>query len=71
VELCRTVLAVELLCAAQGIECHRPLRSGKGVERAVAAVRGVVPKLTQDRSPAGDIAKLSALIASGGLVEDA
>lgn len=67
VELCRTVLAVELLCAAEGVECHRPLRSGKGVEHAIKAIREVVPRLTDDRSPSGDIAALSGLIARGEL----
>lgn len=65
VELCRTVLAVEMLCAAEGVECHRPLRSGAGVEHAIEEIRSVVPKLTDDRSPADDIAALAGLIARG------
>jgi histidine ammonia-lyase len=45
-DLVERVVAIELLCAAQGLESHRPLRSGAGVERAHAAVRAVVPPLS-------------------------
>lgn len=67
VELCRTVVAIELLCAAQGMEFQRPLRSGDAVERGVAMVRERVPALDADRPPAPDIAALEGLIISGGL----
>ncbi|MBS0196322.1 MAG: histidine ammonia-lyase [Planctomycetes bacterium] len=67
VELGSWVVAVELLCAAEGLEYHRPLRSGVGVEKAHAAVRSVVPRLTQDRPLTVDIERISALILSGGL----
>lgn len=64
-ELARSVVAIELMCAAEGIECQRPLKSGPGVERVHAAVREVVAPLEADRSPAPDIAALEALIAAG------
>src|SRR5690606_32568748 len=59
------VLAVELLCAAQGIEHRRPLRAGRGVERAWAAVRSRVPPLEADRPPAPDLEAIRALLAEG------
>lgn len=61
-DLARHVIAIELICAAQGIESHRPLRSGPGVERAHAIVRSVVPALQDDRSPSPDIQAVAALI---------
>jgi histidine ammonia-lyase len=67
VELSRTVVAIELLCAAQGMEFQRPLRSGAGVERAYALVRERVAPLEADRPPAPDIAALEGLIAGGAL----
>lgn len=70
-ELARSVVAIELLCAAQAIEHHRPLRSGEAVERAHALVRSVVPKLTADRPPAPDIAAIEGLIARGEFAESA
>ncbi len=66
-ELARHVIAIELLCAAEAIEHHRPLRSGKGVERAHAAVRSVVPRLDADRPPSPDIAAIERLIQDGSL----
>lgn len=64
-ELTRNVVAIELLCAAQGLEHHRPLRSGEGVEKAHAIIRTVVPPLVADRSPAPDIAAIVELIRAG------
>ena len=66
-ELTQTVIAIELLCAAQGLEYHRPLRSGEGVERAHAAVRGKVPPLTADRVLATDINAILELVRHGSL----
>jgi len=67
VSLARHVVAAELLVMAQGLERHRPLRSGAGIERAHAAVRQAVAPLAGDRSPSPDIASLSCLVASGAL----
>lgn len=67
VSLCRTVVAIELLCAAQGMEFQRPLRSGSGVERVVDLVRERVAALEADRPPAPDIAALEGLILSGAI----
>ena len=65
VELCTRVVATELLCAAEALEYQRPLRSGTGVERAHAAIRERVPRLTADRPPAPDIEEIVALIQAG------
>ncbi len=73
IELARNVVAIELLCAAQALEQHRPLRSGPGVEAAYDRLRARVPALTADRPPAPDIAALTRLIEEGGfegLIED-
>jgi len=64
-ELAEHVVAIELLCAAQGVEVHRPLKSGKGVEAAIKSIRGVVPPLTQDRVLTGDIEAVVALLRGG------
>ncbi len=64
-DLARTVVAIELLAASQAIEHHRPLRSGRGVERAHQIIRSKVRKLTADRPPAPDIAAIEAMIAAG------
>lgn len=64
-DMARSVLAIELLCAAQSLEQHRPLRSGRGVEAAHAHIRAVVPALQADHPPAPDIARIERLIADG------
>jgi histidine ammonia-lyase len=64
-DLARSVVAAELLCASEALEYHRPLRSGGGVERAHAAIRARIPRLSQDRPPAPDINSISRLIEAG------
>ncbi len=61
-QLARSVIAAELLCSAEGIEAHRPHRSGDRVEEAISAIRTVVEPLTQDRSPSPDIQAIEQLI---------
>lgn len=64
-DLAFRVVAVELLCAAQGLDFRRPLRAGRGVEQAHQAVRRVVPHLDEDRPPAPDIEALAAALRAG------
>ncbi|MBL8758360.1 MAG: histidine ammonia-lyase [Phycisphaerae bacterium] len=66
-ELAEHVVAIELLCAAQGIESHRPLRSGKAVEAAHATIRRAVPPLTADRHLTPDIEAIVRLIRAGDI----
>lgn len=67
IELATNVIACELLVMAEAMEYQRPLRSGKGVERVYQAVRNVVPRLTEDRALAPDIARIVDIIRSGKL----
>jgi histidine ammonia-lyase len=67
VALTTTVLAAEALCAARGLDLRAPLRPGRGVAAAHAAIREVVPPLDGDRSPAPDLAALAAVIREGRL----
>ncbi len=53
------VVAIELVCACQGIEFHRPLRSTPALEGALAAVRERVPRLEQDRSLSAEVGALA------------
>jgi histidine ammonia-lyase len=65
VENVRAVLAIELMCAAQGLDCRAPLRAGRGAARGLALVREVVTPLEADRVLAGDIARLADAIDAG------
>jgi histidine ammonia-lyase len=59
------IVAIELLAAAQGIECLRPLRPGRGVAAAHAALRRTVPSLDGDRPFTPDIEAVRDLIRAG------
>jgi histidine ammonia-lyase len=61
------VVAIELVCACQGIEFHRPLRTTDVLESALERVRGYVPRIDHDRSLAGEIEHLAAALRSGEL----
>jgi histidine ammonia-lyase len=65
VEHAERILAIELMCAAQGLEFRKPLKPSREVERAYAAVRAVVPRLDRDRTLAPDIDALAAAVRAG------
>jgi histidine ammonia-lyase len=62
------VIAIELVCACQGLEFHRPLRTTAALERAVEQVRELVPRLEEDRSLAAELGGLAEALRSGVLV---
>ena len=61
------VLAVEILCAVQGIEYRQPLVPAPRLATVVSRVREVVPPLEDDRPLTGEIEAVVDLIESGGL----
>ncbi|MEO0482744.1 MAG: histidine ammonia-lyase [Planctomycetota bacterium] len=65
--LTERVVAIELLCAAQGIDTHRPLRTGAPLERAHTLIRARSPRLEDDRSISADIEEIAELVRSGDL----
>jgi histidine ammonia-lyase len=67
----RRILAVELLCASQALEFHRPLRTSAPLEAVHAVVRERVAALDGDRSPAPDIEHLASLLAGGDVAQAA
>ena len=44
VENVEQVLAIELLCAAQGLDYRKPLKPGKQIQQVLAAIRKIVPR---------------------------
>jgi histidine ammonia-lyase len=63
------VVGIELMCAAQALEFLRPLRPGRGVEKAYRLVRERIAPLGADRVLAPDIAAAAELVRSGALVD--
>jgi histidine ammonia-lyase len=59
------ILAIELMCAAQGLDYRAPLKPGRGVLRAHAAVRKLVRPLDADRVLTPDIELLADAVADG------
>jgi histidine ammonia-lyase len=57
-----TVLAIEMLCAAQGIDFLKPLAPGAGSGLAYRKIREAVPHLDDDRNTSVDIAKVKEIV---------
>jgi histidine ammonia-lyase len=62
------VVATELVCACQGLEFHRPLRSTDTLESALEGVRGYVAPLDEDRSLSAELEALASALHTGELV---
>jgi histidine ammonia-lyase len=60
-----SIVAIELLSAAQGIDFHHPRRSSQVLEKALQKIREFSPKFESDRSLKTDVDEVSALIESG------
>lgn len=60
----RNTIAIELLCACQGIDLLAPLKTGTLASKAYEAVRSKSPKVVQDRPLAPEIAAVATLIES-------
>lgn len=58
------VLAIEAICAAEGIEHRRPLRSGDAIEEWLVRLRRLCPPLLEDRSLTSDIEKVAVDLAA-------
>ena len=68
------VVAVELLCSAQGLDFRKPLRAGAGAEAAYKLVRSRISHLKDDRILHHDINKAREMVLKGEVlsaVEDA
>ncbi len=63
------IIAIELLCTAQGIDFRGSNKLGKGTEIAHSTIRKRVPTLKEDRVMFKDIDAIVELIRSGQLVE--
>ncbi|MFW9767459.1 MAG: histidine ammonia-lyase [Candidatus Thorarchaeota archaeon] len=67
----RNVIAIEYMCAAQGIDLLAPLKASEPIEAAKTALRKEVSMLEDDRALAPDINKIRALINQGKLIASA
>jgi histidine ammonia-lyase len=71
----QTVLAIELLCACQGMDFARtlnnakPLKAGVGAEAAYQYIRRHIKHLDRDRVLYNDIQKVLGLIEDGSVIQ--
>jgi histidine ammonia-lyase len=63
------VVAVELICAAEGIDHRAPLQPASRTGQGRDTVRTVVPRLDRDRPPGPFIEAVARLVESGGFDE--
>jgi histidine ammonia-lyase len=61
------VIAVELIAAAQGIDCHAPLKTSPKLQAVHADVREITQRMSGDRYWAGDMAALQAAVLAGAI----
>ena len=66
----QTVIAIELLTAAQGIDFHAPLKCGKGTNAAYKTIRKRIPHLEHDRVLHDDIQKAVELVKDGSVLDN-
>src|SRR4051812_40632000 len=59
------VVAVELIAAAQGIDCHAPLKTSPKLQVLHGKIRGLSPHLVSDRYWANDMASLQSAVLAG------
>ncbi|SDL43351.1 histidine ammonia-lyase [Aliiruegeria lutimaris] len=65
------ILAVEALCAAQGIESRGPLQTSPGLQSVLSAIRAEIRALNEDRYLAPDIETAARLVRDDALASAA
>ncbi len=68
VEHVRSVLAIELLVAAQALDMRRPLKAGRGPQAAFELIRSEVPYMKDDRELHLDIEAVGRMLDDGRLL---
>ena len=74
IDLCSTVIGIELMAAAQAIDFRKPYKPGKGTLAAYEAVRQYVDFMPEDRPTMNDINAIATAVKEGVIlkaVEDA
>ena len=64
------IIAIEAMCAAQGIEFRAPLETSPILQRVMQVIRSKVPALKDDRHLSAEIEALSELVRSGAFSLD-
>jgi histidine ammonia-lyase len=65
IENAERIAGIELMCAAQGVECRLPLKPARAIGEAYAVVRQIVPRLEEDRVLAPEIEAMAEAVRAG------
>lgn len=63
------ILAIEVMCAAQGVEFRTPLKTSPALLRLLETLRQTMPPLKEDRFLADDIENVYGLVQSGAFLD--
>jgi histidine ammonia-lyase len=69
IENAQTVIAIELLCAAQAMDLFTNLKPGRGTKAAYDIIRQTIAHLETDRILAADISCMRGLMRGGDILE--
>jgi len=69
-ENARNVIAIEYMCAAQGVDLLSPLKPSEPLQKAMEVIRSSVKTLEGDRQLSADISKIRELMMSGFIVQE-
>jgi histidine ammonia-lyase len=59
------ITAIELMAAGEGVEFHRPLKSSRGLEAALACLRKISPAFKGDEVFSGRIENVAEAVLTG------
>ena len=68
-ENCEKILAIEIMCAAQGLEFRSSKKPGRGTKAALDRVRQEISFLEQDRELEHDLKKAISMVKEGEIVK--
>ena len=63
------IIAIELLCAAQGVEFRAPIKTSDSLSNVVTAVRSQIARLEDDRYMANDIAAAKGMVIDRSIID--
>ena len=62
------ILGIELVCAVQGVEFRKPLKTSLPLQKVIAMTRETIAPLAEDRYMANDLEAAALMIADGKLL---
>jgi histidine ammonia-lyase len=62
------ILGIELVCAVQGVEFRKPLKTSLPLQKVIAMTRETIAPLAEDRYMANDLEAAASMIADGKLL---